>query len=80
MSDLIVSYIRTGVPVLVGTIVSWLVTLGIALDPDTQAALIAGLTGALIAAYYAIVRALERRWPAVGVLLGKRTEPTYSGR
>lgn len=78
MSDLIVSYIRTGVPVVVGAVVAWLITLGVELDAETQAALITGLTGVCIAAYYAAVRALERRWPKVGVLLGKKSEPSYA--
>lgn len=81
MSDLIVSYIRTGVPVLIGTVVAWLLTLGIELDSDTQAALITGLTGALIAVYYAVARWIESRWPSVGgFLLGRRAEPHYDGR
>lgn len=78
MSATIVSLIRTWTPVAVGTLVSWLLTLGINLDPDTQAGLIAGLTGVLIAAYYGIVRVLERRWPWVGVLLGSTAQPEYS--
>lgn len=80
MSSTIVSLIRTYVPVAVGALVAWLITLGIQLDAEAQAGLITALTGALIAIYYAIVRALEKRWPWVGVLLGVPAEPLYDTR
>lgn len=80
MSSTIVSLIRTYVPVAVGAFVAWLVTLGIDLDAEAQAGLVTALTGVLIAAYYGIVRALERRWPWVGVFLGVPAEPLYDRR
>ena len=77
MSDAIVSLIRTWVPVGVGAALSWLLTLGVELDPDAQAGLIAGLTGVVIATYYGLVRLLERKWPVFGVFLGTRRQPEY---
>lgn len=80
MHDLLISYIRTFVPVAVGSVASWLLTLGVELDAETQAAAITAGTGLLIAAYYVVARALERKWPAFGFLLGSRVEPEYAGR
>lgn len=80
MSATIVSLIRTWVPTLVGSLVAWLLVLGIEIDADAQAGLVVGLTGLLVSAYYGIVRVLERRWPWVGYLLGVPAEPTYDRR
>lgn len=80
MSNTIVSLIRTYVPVAVGAALAWLLTLGVQVDAEAQAGLVTGLTGVLIAAYYAVARALERRWPWVGYLLGVPAEPTYDRR
>lgn len=78
MQSLITSYIRTYMPIVVGGLVSWLVTLGVELDAETQAGLIVALTGLSQAAYYFIARQLERKWPVVGkVLLGSSKQPTY---
>lgn len=78
MSDYLVSLIRTYVPVAVGSALAWLAaTLGIVLDKDSSAALTAGFVGLAVAAYYTLVRLLERRWPAFGLLLGRREAPTY---
>lgn len=77
MNSFIISQIRTFVPIIVGAFVAWLVTVGIALDADTQAGLIVALTGLLQGLYYFIVRLLEKRWPKVGVLLGVASKPVY---
>lgn len=78
MNSLVTSYIRTYVPIGVGMIVAYLVTLGIQLDNDTQAALVVFLTGALQALYYAVARTLEKKWPQLGsFLLGSSKQPTY---
>lgn len=77
MSNYITSLIRTHVPILVGTLISWLATKGLELDESTAAGLIAALTGALISVYYIVVRTLERKFPRVGVLLGVPTTPEY---
>jgi hypothetical protein len=79
VNALAISIIRTYVPIIVGGLVSWLLTAGIQLSADTQTGLIVALTGLITAAYYAGVRALETRFPAVGVLLGVAKSPdSYS--
>ena len=80
MNALALSIIRTYVPIIVGALASWLlVTFAFELEADVQAHLIIALTGLLQAVYYATVRALETRFPGVGVLLGAaKTPDTYS--
>ena len=77
MSNTITSLIRTYVPIVVGSLVAWLLTLGVTLDPSAEAGLVTAGTGLLIAVYYTAVRLLEKRWPFLGVLLGSATAPTY---
>lgn len=77
MSNLVTSFIRTYVPIVVGALASYLLTLGIELDAGTQAGLVIALTGVLQAAYYALIRVLERKYPRLGVLLGKAAKITY---
>ena len=79
MSNTILSLIRTYVPIAVGALVAWLLTLGVTLDPASEAGLTVAGTGLLIATYYTLIRLLERRWPWVGILLGSAQAPTYSG-
>jgi hypothetical protein len=78
MSATITSLIRTWVPIAVGSLISWLITLGVTLNPTTEAGLVTALTGVLIAAYYTVIRLGEKRWPFLGVLLGSATPPTYA--
>ncbi|EYR64252.1 hypothetical protein N866_13620 [Actinotalea ferrariae CF5-4] len=80
MNDVIVSLIRTYVPVGVGAFLAWLLSLGIEVDAQTQAGLITSMTALVVAAYYTLVRLLERKWPAVGVLLGVPKQPEYEPR
>ncbi len=80
MSDTLTSLIRTYVPIVVGALVSWLITLGIEVDSTTQAGLVTGLTGVVTAAYYTIVRLLETRIPWIGVLLGTTKVPSYEAK
>lgn len=75
MGNLVPSLIRTYVPIIVGTFISWLITLGVTLDVDTEAGLVAALTAILIAVYYTVVRLLEKKWPALSVLLGSSQIP-----
>ena len=77
MTDYVKSLVRTYVPVAVGAVAIWLATIGVTIDSDTKAAIIAAVTGLAIAVYYAIARALEGRWPALGGLLGVRGSPQY---
>lgn len=80
MNDLILSYIRTGVPIAIGAVLSWLaVRYGVVVPESISTEATVVLTGAVIASYYALVRALEKRWPAFGKLLGKAKEPVYAG-
>jgi len=72
MSDLIVSYIRTLVPIAVGAVVSWGILPASLSDQAAAAA-----TGAVIGLYYVLVRLLERKWPKLGWLLGTPKAPTY---
>jgi hypothetical protein len=77
VSDFVVSLIRTNVPILVGGFIGWLVSLGVTVPEEAQGALTAALVVAGSAAYYAAVRALEKRWPWFGYLLGSKAAPTY---
>lgn len=79
MSTGIISWIRTVVPVLVGSLVAWLVTLGVHLDKGTENALVVALTGLFTAGYYTLARLLEKKFPQAGVLLGvAQTPDSYS--
>ena len=77
MKNFVKSQIRTYVPVVVGSTAATLATIGVTIDSDTKAAAITAVTGVSIAAYYAIARALEQRWPSLGGLLGVRGSPRY---
>lgn len=71
------SIIRTVVPIIVGAIASALATVGFQLSDQGQE-LIGTVLGALIAIiYYVVARALEQKFPASGVLLGKPARPVY---
>ena len=74
MNDYLVSLIRTVVPAAVAVAITWLANFGVEID-STEA--ITFLTGLVISIYYAVVRALERRFPWVGWLLGMPRPPTY---
>lgn len=77
MSDFVISLIRTWVPVVVGGFVTWLITLGVEIDSE---ALVAALVSILSGVYYALIRALEVRYPWLGVFLGyNRATPQYVG-
>lgn len=78
ISDFVVAGIRTAVPILVG----WLLTLGPTPDLLKAAGISNSTLSNLIAfglafAYYALVRWLEQKWPAFGLLLGVPAKPTY---
>jgi len=78
MSDLFTSIVRTIVPVIVGSIASFLATKGIDLDAATLAGLSAFLAGLFSAVYYLIVRLLEQKFPQLGLLLGSKKTPEYT--
>lgn len=78
MNDYVLSLVRTWVPVAVGSAVTWVALhWGFALPKDLEAQLAVVATGAVIVAYYTIVRALEKKWPAFGKLLGTSKKPVY---
>ena len=70
--DLLVSLRRTLVPMVVG-LVGGSFLAGF-VDPE---ALEKVVTGAVTAVYYLVVRLLESKMPAFGVLLGSRKQPVY---
>lgn len=81
MNDVLVSLIRTVVPVAVGAALTWLGSAaGIILPSDASTGLTAGVVALVVAAYYALVRLIERRWPGVGLLLGARRQPSYPAK
>lgn len=70
------SIVRTIVPIVVGAVVGWLVSIGITLDPEFEVALTSALTGLFGAVYYVIVRVLEVHvTPKLGWLLGYAKQP-----
>ncbi|APU22657.1 hypothetical protein [Actinoalloteichus sp. GBA129-24] len=81
MSDRVVSLIRTVIPVWWGSILAWLVSLGLP-DGIAEAAADLGplLVGLTIAGWYAVARWLESRLPTwlVRVLFGSSRAPSYA--
>lgn len=76
MSDHAVSLIRTYVPLWVGIALTRLAELTGPIDIDGEG-LITAVTGIVVAVYYAVARAIEAKYPAAGILLGKRAAPSY---
>lgn len=77
-SDLIVSWIRTAVPVAVGAAATWLAAhFGVVIDDNSKAAVSLAVGSVVIAVYYAVVRFAESKIPAVGWLLGVAKQPGY---
>lgn len=74
MRDLLVSVVRTIVPVVVGLIISTLATAGIEIDENSLRVVVDGL---FVGGYYALVRVLEKQHPAIGWLLGLPAAPSY---
>ena len=79
MNSFVVSLIRTNVPIVIGGLIAWLVSLNVQVPEGSEEGLVVGVTGLIIAGYYTLVRALEKRWPSFGILLGTRQEPEYPG-
>ena len=77
------SLIRTYVPVGVGALLSLLVTTGVLPSPlpeDATAGVVTAAVAVGIGLYYTVVRLLEQRYPAVGVLLGSTSQPVAYAR
>lgn len=78
LRDYLLSLVRTAVPAAVGGLLTWLAARwGIVLDEKSSAEAMALATALAVAAYYALVRALETRWPWFGKLLGTAQRPAY---
>jgi cation transporter-like permease len=81
MKALFDSLVRTIVPLVVGAVISWFVTAGIALDPEFETTLTIALTAAFTGAYYVAVRLFETYVsPKFGWLLGLAKQPAYAVR
>lgn len=78
MGDFVTSLIRTYVPIIVGAVVSYLATKGLAIDESAAAGLAAFLTAVVSGGYYLAVRLLEQKFPQVGILLGSTKKPEYT--
>jgi hypothetical protein len=79
MNDYFLSLIRTAVPVAIGALVSWLaVEHGIVVPEGLTNEATIWLTGGVVTLYYGVVRALEKRWPRIGILLGAARKPVYA--
>lgn len=77
MSNLATSLIRTYVPIIVGALASYLLSLGLELDANAQLGLVSFLTAVLQGAYYLAARLLERKFPQLSFLLGSPAQPKY---
>lgn len=73
------SIVRTIVPIAVGYLAALLLRWGIGLDESALAGLTEFLGALFSAVYYVLIRAVEQRWPKIGVLLGWASTPdSYS--
>ena len=81
MNDYVLSLVRTWVPVGIGAVLSYVaVRWGIVVPEEISTELTVALTGLVIAVYYGLVRALEKRWPWIGRWLigaGAKSKPAY---
>lgn len=78
MNSYLTSIIRTWVPIIVGSVISWLATRGLSLDKSTADAATVAITGVAIALYYVVVRLFEKYVsPKFGWLLGIAKAPQY---
>ena len=76
----VLSLWRTVVPKAVGGFLGWLALHGIKIEGLTEAQISFGATVFGAALYYAVFRALEQRWPVLGVFLGSTRQPVYDSR
>lgn len=74
-STTVPSLIRTWTPILVGALISWLISLGISVSDEAQAGLVILMTAVLQGVYYTLVRWAESRWPWASRLLGSSQIP-----
>lgn len=69
------SIVRTIVPVAVGQVVAYLVSIGVVVPEDVEAALTVILGFIFTSVYYLAVRWLEQKFPKIGALLGWAATP-----
>lgn len=70
MTSFFISLIRTWVPVGVGAFITWLATnYDIVVPADASSSLVVGVAALVIAAYYAVARLVEKRFPGLGKIL-----------
>jgi hypothetical protein len=74
LSDWFVSWLRTNVAAWVPTLAAWLASYGIDLPVEPSSVALVSLA---VSAFYTLVRLLEAKWPAFGVLLGWKGAPSY---
>jgi hypothetical protein len=74
VNDVVLSSIRTVVPIIVGSVIGFLAQKGFDIDRDAAVTTAVGLC---IGVYYLLVRFTEHKWPAAGVLLGSKKQPVY---
>lgn len=76
MNDLVISYIRTYVPKLIGVVVGWLAARGLEVDSTELTVAVIGIVEVV---WYALARFLEQRFSWAGTLmLGASKQPAYS--
>lgn len=79
MKTLFDSLVRTFTPIIVGAVLGWFATSGIALDPEFEAALTLVVGAAFAGLYYLAVRLFELYVsPKFGWLLGLAKPPIYT--
>ena len=77
-ASVVPSLIRTYVPIVVGALLSWLVSAEVIPTPlpeDAEAGMVTAITAVLIGGYYTLVRLAERKWPQATILLGSTKQP-----
>lgn len=77
--NVVPSVIRTGVPLLVGVVVSFAAARGVEVSAELEAEMVVLLGAVAAGVYHWLVRLLEERWPRFGWLLGMATAPVYGG-
>lgn len=79
MTTFVISLIRSNAAPLVGAFATWLVSLGLVVPEEARVGLTAFLFFFLSGIYYLVVRLIEQKFPAVGILLGYAKSPdSYS--
>jgi hypothetical protein len=81
LSNYVISFIRTYVPIWVGTglvlLQNWLNDNKILWIHVDSVQAVAWATALVISIYYGLVRLAEKKWPKIGILLGHAAKPVY---